>query len=215
MGLGSENNVTGRCINYVIAEPSKRLIAHLIDSLLSMPAFLFIIGIIIAIVDVSLEIVYAPMLIIGMMWFVVVTSIQISYFWSKGISFGKRQMKLIAVNKTTGVKLSFGGMFLRETIGKYISGLIFSLGWIWILIDKDRQGWHDKLIGSVVVKNDNNYEQSSVIYYQNIPPIKEIHNLSLLLSLMGIYIIPLSIVGLILAVDASENLKKRWKYAKL
>ncbi len=41
-------------------------------------------------------------------------------------------------------------MLFRELIGKIISYMIFCLGFIWILIDKDSQGWHDKLIGSIV-----------------------------------------------------------------
>jgi len=40
---------------------------------------------------------------------------------------------------------------MRELIGKYISGFILCLGYIWILIDADSQGWHDKFVGSIVV----------------------------------------------------------------
>jgi uncharacterized RDD family membrane protein YckC len=83
--------------------------------------------------------------------FAIVVSIKC---WKKGTSFGKRRLGLVAVNKETGVPLTGGYMFLRETIGKAISGLILSLGYIWILIDKDKQGWHDKLCSSVVVVND-------------------------------------------------------------
>ena len=35
--------------------------------------------------------------------------------------------------------------------GVFVS-LVFSLGYIWILIDQHRQGWHDKLAGTVVIE---------------------------------------------------------------
>ncbi len=42
--------------------------------------------------------------------------------------------------------------FLREIIGKFISGIALLLGYVWILIDKRRQGWHDKIAHTLVVK---------------------------------------------------------------
>jgi len=43
-------------------------------------------------------------------------------------------------------------MLIREWIGKaIISGMIFSLGFLWILFDRDNQGWHDKLVSTYVV----------------------------------------------------------------
>ena len=46
----------------------------------------------------------------------------------------------------------FGRMLVREWPGKMISHLVMYLGFIWILIDKDRQCWHDKLVSTYVVK---------------------------------------------------------------
>ncbi|ABR47849.1 RDD domain containing protein [Alkaliphilus metalliredigens QYMF] len=73
------------------------------------------------------------------------------YFWSKGTSLGKNVMGMKVVNKYTQEPVGLGLMIIRETIGKFLSGLIFSLGYIWILIDSDHQGWHDKFIQSIVV----------------------------------------------------------------
>ena len=44
-------------------------------------------------------------------------------------------------------------MLGREWIGKWISGLIFLLGYVWILIDKENQGWHDKILATYVVES--------------------------------------------------------------
>jgi len=43
-------------------------------------------------------------------------------------------------------------MLLREWIGRWLSGLLFGLGYLWILLDKDRQAWHDKLASTYVVE---------------------------------------------------------------
>lgn len=43
-------------------------------------------------------------------------------------------------------------MLIREWIGKAISGLLLSLGFLWILFDRDKQGWHDKLMSTYVVE---------------------------------------------------------------
>lgn len=43
-------------------------------------------------------------------------------------------------------------MILRETIGKFLSGLVLGLGYFWAIWDKDSQAWHDKIAGTVVIK---------------------------------------------------------------
>ncbi|MEO8407836.1 MAG: RDD family protein, partial [Oxalobacteraceae bacterium] len=36
--------------------------------------------------------------------------------------------------------------------GYFVSALPFCLGLIWVGLDKRKQGWHDKLAGTVVVR---------------------------------------------------------------
>ena len=73
------------------------------------------------------------------------------YFMTKGKSIGKHLTGLQVVNNLNREPLNFWKMLLRETIGKFISGFVFSLGYIWILIDDDNQAWHDKLVDSKVM----------------------------------------------------------------
>lgn len=42
--------------------------------------------------------------------------------------------------------------FVREVVGKFLSGLILCLGYLWMLWDEKRQCWHDKLADTVVVR---------------------------------------------------------------
>ena len=69
----------------------------------------------------------------------------------RGQSLGKMAIG-IKIVKTDGSSVGFGGAFIREIIGKLVSTLIFFLGYIWNLFDGKRQGWHDKIAGTYVVK---------------------------------------------------------------
>jgi uncharacterized RDD family membrane protein YckC len=70
----------------------------------------------------------------------------------QGMTPGKKLLGLQVVEQNTGNIPGFGKMFLREIVGRILSGLIFGLGYLWALIDKNGQAWHDKLAGTVVVK---------------------------------------------------------------
>ena len=69
----------------------------------------------------------------------------------KGATLGKMAMglKVITVN---GEPLTVGRAFLREVIGKFISAIAFYLGFLWVIWDPMKQGWHDKIAGTYVVK---------------------------------------------------------------
>lgn len=45
-----------------------------------------------------------------------------------------------------------GRAFLREVVGKFLSGLVLCVGYLWMLWDSERQCWHDKLVGTRVVR---------------------------------------------------------------
>lgn len=69
---------------------------------------------------------------------------------SRGVTPGKSVLG-IRVTRTDGGAPGLGVMLVREWIGKYISGFVGGLGWIWAIFDPDRQTWHDKIVGTVVV----------------------------------------------------------------
>ena len=68
---------------------------------------------------------------------------------------GKMALKLKIVDAGTGNKLTFG-----QAIGRYFAYILaaipFFLGYIWVGFDKRKQGWHDKLAGTVVIRNIKN-----------------------------------------------------------
>jgi uncharacterized RDD family membrane protein YckC len=76
-----------------------------------------------------------------------------TYFWSaagKGQTLGSRALN-IRVVKTDGSYLDYPGAFLRY-IGFVIACAVFLIGVIWAAFDVQKQGWHDKIAGTYVVK---------------------------------------------------------------
>jgi len=56
-------------------------------------------------------------------------------------------IKLYRIDETDTIGCKKG--FLRG-IGMIISGLVICLGYLWILIDENERGWHDKIAGTYV-----------------------------------------------------------------
>ncbi len=73
-------------------------------------------------------------------------------FWIyRSATPGKMIIGAEIVDAKTGGKPSTG-----QCIGRYLcyylSSLIFCLGFLWVAWDRRKQGWHDKLAGTVVIK---------------------------------------------------------------
>lgn len=64
---------------------------------------------------------------------------------------GKRILKLKILDADTGEHLTTGKAIIRY-VGYIISSLVLLIGLIWVAFDKKKQGWHDKMANSVVVK---------------------------------------------------------------
>lgn len=64
---------------------------------------------------------------------------------------GHRLLKLKILDADTGENLTVGKAIIRY-IGYIISSLALAIGLIWVAFDKKKQGWHDKMANSVVVK---------------------------------------------------------------
>ncbi len=75
------------------------------------------------------------------------------YFWSsygKGQTVGMRALN-IKVVKTDGSQLDLVGAFIRY-IGLVVSIACLFIGVIWAAFDANKQGWHDKIASTYVVK---------------------------------------------------------------
>jgi len=82
----------------------------------------------------------------------VIMFVYFTYFHgATGHTPGKMLLGLQVVS-ADGAPISFGTAFLR-TVGYFISSLLFTFpfGFIWAAFDKRKQGWHDKIAGTVVI----------------------------------------------------------------
>ncbi len=85
-------------------------------------------------------------------FYIVVSIAYFTYFHGiNGRTPGKMLLSL-QVLSAEGTPIGFGIAFLRA-VGYLISSLLFTLplGFIWVAFDKRKQGWHDKIAGTVVV----------------------------------------------------------------
>lgn len=73
-------------------------------------------------------------------------------FWVyKSATPGKMLCKLKVINVNTGESLG-PGRAIGRYLGYYVSMIPLMLGVIWVAFDKRKQGWHDKLASTAVVK---------------------------------------------------------------
>jgi uncharacterized RDD family membrane protein YckC len=68
----------------------------------------------------------------------------------KGQTLGKMALGIRVIDFNTGGPIGYARGFLRY-IGKLISAIACFLGYLWMLWDKEKQTWHDKIATTVVV----------------------------------------------------------------
>jgi uncharacterized RDD family membrane protein YckC len=74
-----------------------------------------------------------------------------------GAGLGKRALGLRVVDQRTGGPIGYPRAFVRW-LGRILSAIVFFLGYLWMLWDPEKQCWHDKLAGDVVVHTDGRQE---------------------------------------------------------
>lgn len=74
----------------------------------------------------------------------------IYFHGTTGQTIGKRILGMKVV-RTTGEPMGTGVAFLRW-VGYIVSSLFFYLGFLWIALDSRKQGWHDKIAGTFVIR---------------------------------------------------------------
>jgi uncharacterized RDD family membrane protein YckC len=128
-----------------LASVDRRLVAYLVDGL-----FLSVLGglagAIGGVVDSGIWVAFWSLLVpflVGVIYFV-------RPYSTSGQTWGKRLVGIRVVS-IDGSPLSLGKGILRW-LGYFVSALPFDLGYLWAIWDKDKQAWHDKMAGTIVVK---------------------------------------------------------------
>ena len=152
-----------------LAEWWKRLVAHLLDGLLTTAAMVVAAIPVVLIAVTQLEIDsdtgevtkgLVPVVLAAAGWFVIVTAGGFAYYSlmngsSRGQTLGKRVLKIQVRDVATGGPIGIGRGFMRYLVewllASFGSGVGTLLDGLWPLWDPWRQALHDKAANSVVI----------------------------------------------------------------
>jgi uncharacterized RDD family membrane protein YckC len=116
----------------------RRLVAYLIDSVI----YLVVYGVFYAIGGEALGTIVG--LLFGLAYF--------TFFEGgpRGQTLGKMALGIRVVDFSTGGPIGYGRGIVRY-LGRIVSGIVCLLGYLWMLWDREKQTWHDKIATTVVV----------------------------------------------------------------
>jgi len=85
--------------------------------------------------------------------FWILPAVVVLVFWiARAATPGKMAIGARIVDARTGVAAG-SGQLIGRYLGYFVSTIPLCLGLIWVGIDPRKQGWHDKLAGTVVVRD--------------------------------------------------------------
>jgi len=134
-----------------------RLVAYIVDVIIAGVAITVIwilLGILIGLAAVGgSEGGAITLALLGVLVTFVVSLAYFPFFWLRwGSTPGMRMFHLRVVRDRDGGPIS-GSQAVLRLIGYWISGWVFYLGYIWILIDSRKRGWYDLIAGTCVVQD--------------------------------------------------------------
>jgi uncharacterized RDD family membrane protein YckC len=117
-----------------------------------------------------------PITLLIAAFYIILSVAYFTYFHGiKGRTPGKMLVGL-QVLSVDGTPIGFGTAFLRS-VGYLVSSLLFTipLGFIWVAFDKRKQGWHDKIAGTVVIirPDENDAAGLTIPEPQTISPVPQ------------------------------------------
>ena len=96
-----------------------------------------------AIAGILLFIAWLAVIIVSFWYFI--------HYWTRTGQTPGQKIAGVRVVRLDGQPMTVGSSILR-VLGYSINGSILALGWLWPLWDDKKQGWHDKLAGTIVVQ---------------------------------------------------------------
>jgi hypothetical protein len=63
-----------------------------------------------------------------------------------------------------GLPISSGKALLRY-VGYIVSGAVLSIGFLWAAFDRKRQGWHDKMAGTYVIRDTDKFSPADTVRF--------------------------------------------------
>jgi uncharacterized RDD family membrane protein YckC len=88
----------------------------------------------------------------SVIWYLLPAVLTVAFWSTKGATPGKMALSIRIVDANTGGKVSLG-----RSIGRYLayipSAIVLYIGFLWVAFDGRKQGWHDKLAGTLVIRD--------------------------------------------------------------
>jgi uncharacterized RDD family membrane protein YckC len=122
----------------------RRLVGFIVDTLLLVISFFVLVGVA-AEISEALGILAVFAGIIGIFAYYIVLE-----GGPTGQTLGKRALGIRVIDQNTGGPIGYGRGTIR-LIGRYLSQIPCYLGYFWMLWDREKQTWYDKMSTSVVV----------------------------------------------------------------
>ncbi|MFN8024630.1 MAG: RDD family protein [Acidimicrobiales bacterium] len=94
----------------------------------------------------------ASAIVLGVIGVVVVAVLYIRALGRTGQTWGRKIVGIKVVSLRDGQPLGVGRALGRSVFAWLISGQLCSLGYLWMLWDRNQQTWHDKVVDSTVVR---------------------------------------------------------------
>ncbi|MCC7368466.1 MAG: RDD family protein [Chloroflexi bacterium] len=140
-----------------LGSPLKRLAAILLDGL--VPAIIMIpVAAASSVASASLPSMPSDLMLTVLIFLGILTyaglfsySAVVLGMWAYGLTPGKWMMGLQVIKIDTGAPVGFWRMALRQIVGQWVSAIVCYLGFLWILFDRNKQGWHDKIAKTLVI----------------------------------------------------------------
>ncbi len=139
-----------------LASHGARLVASIVDGIL-VGVMVTVVALALPFLTAGLVVSGAPVLaaVVGLLVIVAAFLVTLGYFpwfWAHGgATPGMRMFSLRLVRDRDGGPLGRGEAILR-LVELWISGAVLYLGFVWILVDRRRRGWHDLIAGTVMVQ---------------------------------------------------------------
>jgi uncharacterized RDD family membrane protein YckC len=84
--------------------------------------------------------------------FLIVAFIYLRALGKTGQTWGRKIVGIKVIGESDGQPIGFGRALGRQLFASFISAQVFYLGYLWMLWDDKKQTWHDKVVGSIVVR---------------------------------------------------------------
>jgi uncharacterized RDD family membrane protein YckC len=129
-----------------------RAVAAIIDSLL-VTAVEVSLGLVLGLVTAGLDSTEQSMIAVVIWLFGMVLTVAYYVFFTGycGQTPGKMALR-IKVIRTNGTEIGYGKAALREILGKFVSGILLGIGYLMVAFDLQKQGLHDKIADTYVIK---------------------------------------------------------------